>query len=344
MATIYDIAKRAGVSPATVSRVLNSYPDVSPKTRAKVQRVIQDLDYQPSSLARGLATKRSMTIGAFVKEGPNDGLRHPLLSDVLATFQDVAGEKGYDILFFSLNEANPQPDKYEAIARYRHVDGLLVLGLPRTDPAVIALSTCGIPCISIDLDLIGPRAGYVMSDNVGGAMQAVEFLVRHGHRAIAFIGDQFATKPGHDRLIGFQRAIQAFHLPFRPEWVQEGDFTDASGYQAMQRLFELPDIPTAVFCASDLMAIGAMRAIQERGLNVGADISVIGFDDIRWASMVTPALTTIRQRKDELGRQAAYALLRMMEEPSALPPVITVPTELVVRDTVGVCQVKSWPG
>ncbi|GGI97799.1 LacI family transcriptional regulator [Alicyclobacillus cellulosilyticus] len=334
MVTIYDIAKRAGVSPATVSRVLNGYPDVSLKTRAKVQKITQELGYQPSAMARGLATKRSMTIGAFVKVGPDDGLRHPVFQEVLTAFQHVVGEKGYDVLFFSQNGPALQREGYEAVARYRNVDGLLVLGMPRTDPGVIALSTCGIPCMSIDLDLIGPRAGYVTSDNVGGAIQAVEFLVQHGHRAIAFIGDKFATKPGHDRLIGFQRAVQEFRLPFRPDWVLDGDFTEIGGYQAVSRLLEMSELPTAIFCASDLMAIGAMRAIRDRGLRVGEDISVIGFDDIRPASMVTPGLTTIRQRSEELGRRAAQALLRMIEEPTALPSVITVATELVVRETV----------
>ncbi|MDP9729545.1 LacI family DNA-binding transcriptional regulator [Alicyclobacillus tolerans] len=334
MTTIYDIAKRAGVSPTTVSKVLNGYPDVSLKTRGKVQRIMSELGYQPSAAARSLATNRSMTVGVFFQDHVNSGLRHPFLHDVLASFKDVVGGKGYDLLLFSDAERENFPSGFEARAKHRDVDGLLLVGVPRTDPGLVALARSRIPVVSIDLDLIGSRASYLMSDNLGGTRAAMSFLLNNGHRKIAFIGDRLGTKPGHDRMLGYQQSLQELDLPFRSEWMLDGDFTEVSGYEAMKKLLQVSELPTAVFCASDMMAIGAFRALQEVGKKPGQDISVMGFDDIELARYVTPSLTTVRQNKEEMGRLAAFELLELMAREDKPPTVITVDTEIVVRESV----------
>jgi LacI family transcriptional regulator len=332
VATIYDIAKRAGVSPATVSKVLNGYPDVSDKTRKKIHEITEELQFQPNAAARGLTTKRSMLIGVFFRDHVNSGLRHPFFQNVLASFKDVVGNEGYDLLFFA-NEQNG-PESFEARALQRDVDGILLVGVPRTDPAVASLAASRIPCMSIDLDLLGQRAGYLCSDNVGGAKLAVNFLISCGHRNIGFLGGSIVTKPGHDRLLGYQQACQANNLSMRREWILEGDFTETSGYLAGSQLAELRELPTAVFCASDMMALGMISALREKGIEAGRDISVVGFDDVEMAHFVTPGLTTIRQRTDLMGEQAAKALVSLIEGPDIVPPVLTVETELVVRGTV----------
>ncbi len=332
VATIYDIAKRAGVSPATVSRVLNGYPDVSEKTRKKIQKITEELGFQPNAAARGLATKRSMSIGIFFQDHVNSGLRHPFFQNVLASFKDVVGAEGYDLLFFA-NQQNG-PDSFEARAKQRDVDGVLLLGVPRSDPALASLATSQIPCMSIDLDMLGQRAGYLCSDNVGGATMAMDYLIKKGHRNIGFVGDAFFTKPGHDRLLGYQQACRRHDLPFRREWVFEGDFTEAGGYRAGKRLLDLADMPSAVFCAGDMMALGMMIALREEGIETGRDISIIGFDDIEFAHFVTPGLTTIRQQTDIMGEQAAKALVGLIENSDMTPPVLTIETILVERGTV----------
>lgn len=334
MTTIYDIARQAGVSATTVSKVLNGYPDVSVKTREKVQKITAALGYQPSAAARGLVTRRSMSIGVFYQDHTAYGFRHPFLHDIIASFQDIVGESGYDLLFFSKVHGTNIPRGFEARARHRDVDGLFLLGVPRTDPGLQSLSRSRIPIISVDLDLIGSRASYLASDNVGGAKRAVEFLFENGHRRIGFVGDRYGTKPGHDRTLGFHQALQELSLPFRAEWVLEGDFSEASGYEAMTKILSTEDRPTALFLASDMMAIGAMRALFEAGMKPGEDISLIGFDDVDLARYVTPGLTTIRQNKDEMGRLAAIELLELMRNPNKPPSVITVETELVARQSV----------
>lgn len=328
--TIYDIAKKAGVSAATVSKVLNNQPDVGKKTREKVLQISEELGYQPNATARGLATRKSNTIGVFFEDHLNTGFRHPFLQDILASFKDVVGAQGYDLIFF----AKRNPEDFESLARYRDVDGILLLGVPRTNPKLTSLRNSKIPCMSIDLDLLGPKAGYLISDNIGGAFQAVDYLVSMGHTDIAFISDVFSTKPGHDRLVGFHQSMAKHHLVIRPDWIVNGDFSEEGGYHAAQQLFTKSKIPTAIFSASDMMAIGAIRAIRENNLTVGEDVSIIGFDDLTLLRYITPYLTTIRQNKDEMGSLAANSLVEMMNNPNYVPTVMTVPTELVIRDTV----------
>ncbi|GMA64477.1 LacI family transcriptional regulator [Alicyclobacillus fastidiosus] len=334
MTTIYDVAKRAGVSVATVSKVLNGYPDVSQKTREKVQRITDELGYHANAVARSLVTRRSMTIGVFFQDHDNQGFRHPFLHDVIASFKDVVGEAGYDLLFLSEHRTDSSSRSFEARAKQRDVDGLFLLGVPRTNPGLAALSRSQIPTVSVVLDLFGPKASYLCSDNVGGAREAVEYLVANGHRKIAFIGDRFGTKPGHDRMLGYQQALQANALQYRSEWVLEGDFSEASGARAMKRLLKCSELPTAVFCASDMMAIGGMDALSDTGLQVARDISIVGFDDIDLAHYVKPGLTTIRQNTDKMGQRAATELLELMNMANKPPSVITVETSLVIRGTV----------
>jgi len=334
MPTIYDIAKKANVSAATVSKVLNGHKDVSAKTVMKVQKICEEMGYRPNSIARGLATKKSMTVGVFFQDHLNSGFRHPFLQDILASFKDVIGEHGYDLVFFANNQPDNQVETFEARAKNRNVDGLFLLGVPRTDPNLFGIIQSGIPCMSIDLDLMGPTASYLTSDNIGGAMMAVDYLVEMGHSDIAFISDVFSTKPGYDRLIGYKKAMEKHHLPILTKWIIPSDFSEEGGYFSAKQLLKSDQLPTAIFCAGDMMAIGAMEAIKDEGLKIGEDISLIGFDDITLLKYVSPSLTTIRQKKDVMGQRAAEELLKLMNDTNYFPSPFTIETELVIRDTV----------
>ncbi len=333
MTTISEIAKRTGVSVATVSRVLNGYPDVNHATREKVQRVIAELGYSPGALSRARDNAKSMAIGVFYFAGEDGELTHPFFQDVLNVFKRTVGAQGYDVLFFSVNSPTGDAESFEARAKLRNVDGILLASVSRHDPRASSLAISQIPSMSIDSDIIGARAGYISSDNLGGATKAMDFLVSIGHRDIAFVGDKFNTKPGHDRLVGYQQSLNENGLEFRPDWVLDGDFSMQGGYHATQRLLSRQEKPTAIFCAGDLMAFGAIRAIRDIGMNVGEDVSVVGFDDIAASALVTPALTTVRQDRQEIGIQAAESLLKMISDPGNVPPIRTVPTELVIRES-----------
>jgi LacI family transcriptional regulator len=247
------------------------------------------------------------------------------------------GTGGYDLLLLANEDAGNAFGTNSYLQRCRHhrVDGVVLMGADAGEPDVQKLARSTIPCVAVDLDLVGRRTGFVISDNASGAGLAIEHLHKLGHDRIGTITGPTETRVGMDRLVGYRQALERLSLPYRDEYVQDGDFYFDSGSAAMQELLSLPDPPTAVFAASDLMAAGAIRAIEQAGLSVPADIAVVGFDDIQLAPMMQPALTTIRQDKLGLGGAAAEALLRMIELDGAPPPGITLPVELIVRASSG---------
>jgi LacI family transcriptional regulator len=209
------------------------------------------------------------------------------------------------------------------------------MGVDREDPEVAKLVEADIPIVGVDLDVTGAKATHVSSDNVGGARLAVRHLYGLGHRRIATIAGPENHKPGADRLVGFRAELQALGIERHPEYELIGDWYTESGERAMQALLALPEPPTAVFAAADLMAVGAMKAARDAGLDVPADLAVVGFDDIQLASLLHPALTTIHQDKVGLGRAAARAILEQIENPEMTPAALTLPVELIIRASCG---------
>jgi LacI family transcriptional regulator len=327
------------VSVATVSRVINNYPDVAAETRERVLAAIAEQEFTPDRAARSLVTGRSHVIGVILSTGAgHPDLQHPFFQEVLVGLKNTVGDLSYDLLLFST--PNPgsvfERQRYLNRARYHRVDGVVLMGVDRHDePQIQELLESGLPCMAVDQDLQGGRCGHVMSDNVDGAAMAVRHLFEQGHRRIALIGGRTDTRPGVDRLLGYRRELQRLGLPYRPEYVREGDFYPESGWSAMVALLDLPEPPTAVFAAADLMAAGAFQAINERGLSAPRDVAVVGFDDIQIAPLLQPSLTTIRQDKQRLGWSAGEALVRLIEDAELEPPAITVPVELVVRESSG---------
>jgi LacI family transcriptional regulator len=327
------------VSVATVSRVLNDYVDVSDKTRERVLKVARELDYTPSAAARTLVMQRSRVIGVILETGEgHPDLQHPFFQEVLVGLKHKLGAGGYDLLLFATDIPGNGSGEASYLRRARHhgVDGIVVMGVDPQDAEIHKLARSHIPCVAVDLDLVGRRTGHVISDNLGGARRAVRHLHDQGHERIATVTGMLSTRPGADRLLGYRAELEALGLPYRDDYVQEGDFYFDSGYRSMQALLDLETPPTAVFAASDLMAAGCVRAADERGARVPHDVALVGFDDIQLASMMQPALTTIRQDKMGLGGAAGEALLRMIGQENTAPPIATLPVELVVRESSGV--------
>jgi LacI family transcriptional regulator len=292
----------------------------------------------PTAAARTLVTKRSNVVGVVLYTGhEHPDIQHPFFQEVLVGLKHAVGARKYDLLLFSTGDGENGFGNHDYLkrSRHHHVDGVVLMGVDAHDPAVRELAGSRIPCVAVDLDLVGRRTGYVMSDNQRGAELAVEHLHSLGHRRIAHITGLMTTKPAADRLLGYRAAIDRLGLPYRDEYVQEGDFYVDSGHAATKALLDAPEPPTAVFAASDLMAVGAMQAAHERGLTLPDDLAVVGFDDIQIAPLVRPALTTLRQDKAGLGRAAGEALIRMIDDPSFTPPILTLPVELVARDSSG---------
>ena len=327
-----------------MSRVFNGYGDVSAATRQRVLAAARELDYAPSAAARTLVKRRSQLLGVVLFTGyEHPDIGHPFFQEVLVGLKRGIGTVGYDVLLFATEQpdsSDGRPHSYLRRARHHHVDGLVLMGVERRDPEVEKLLESEIPLVGVDLDIVGEHASYVSSDNVGGARLAVRHLHSRGHTRIATIAGPQETKPGADRLLGYRAELQTLGLEIRPGYEQIGDFYSESGESAMGALLASPEPPTAVFAAADMMAIGAMRAVQAAGLRVPADVAVVGFDDIEIAPLLNPALTTIRQDKVGLGLAASRAIVEQIENPDVTPPVLTLPVELIVRGSCG----STWGG
>ena len=276
-------------------------------------------------------------IGAAITTGLQSDLRHPFFSEVLEGIKERAVASHYDLLLFSGHVSEDFSAEYSYVARCRRhgIDGVILMGFSRTDPELLHLLSEQIPTVAIDLDLVGARATYVTSDNVEAAATVVQYLHALGYTRIAHITGIQVSGPGIDRTLGYRSGLERVDLPFREEYLVEGDFYESTGYAGMGRLLALEQPPEAVFCASDLMALGAIRAAHAAGLSVPEDIAVVGFDDASFASMMKPALTTVRQDKTGLGAAACEALMRIMENASSEPPVVILAADLVVRESCG---------
>ncbi|WP_150275431.1 LacI family DNA-binding transcriptional regulator [Paenibacillus tepidiphilus] len=331
MTTIYDIAKRTGYSPTTVSKAFNNYSDVRAKTRQEILEAAREMGYLPNAHARTLTTKKSWTIGVLFVEGTGAGIRHPFFGAVIESFKQVAVDKGYALMFISKDVGGKQSGYLEN-CRIHGVDGVVVLLSDYDDPYFQELLDSSIPMVILDYETA--QAHTVCSDNTAGALQAVEYLVSLGHRRIAHISGGKGTFPGKQREQGFVAAMESHGLEIPGDYIVEGAFYSLdSGYAAMQQLLALRERPTAVFASGDLLAQGAVMAARDSGLAVPADISVMGFDDIELSKFVTPALTTVQQNTAVLGRRAAEVLLDSIDQGRGDMQALVFPVEVVVRES-----------
>jgi LacI family transcriptional regulator len=332
--TIRQLARLSGVSIGTVSRALNGYTDVNPETRERIIRLARELDYTPAAAARSLVTQRSHVIGVFLETGEgHPDLQHPFFHEVLVGVKNAIGAGGYDLLLFASERPGNGYGEHSYLKRALHhnVEGVVLFGVDPDDGEVRRLVRSDLACVGVDVELAGPKTEYVISDSASGIGLAMRHLHELGHRRIATITGMLDKKPGADRLRGYRSELQALGLAYRDEYVAYGDFYVDSGHRAMARLLDLDEPPTAVVTASDLMALGAIRAIAEAGRSVPHDVSIVGFDDIQLAGHVHPPLTTLRQDKAGLGAEAGRALMALIDGKTDLPEAVTLPVELIVR-------------
>lgn len=334
MVTIRDVAQQAGVSVTTASRALNGHRDVSEATRTRVREAARRLGYQPNALARGLVLGRTETVGVVVSELPRgDAAASPFMFQVLAGLSHEAGALQFDLVLFGTSPRAQAQIPYRQLCRKRGVDGAVLMGVRLDDPYTYQVVETDIPTVVIDVPVVGPRTGYVTSDNVAGAALAVRHLAELGHRHVGFINGHDSAHVSRARFAGYRAEAEAVGIRWRPEWVWEGDFSERSGYEGCRALLTRCPQMTAVFCASDLMAVGAMAAIRDLGRRVGRDVSVVGFDNMPFARLVTPGLTTVHQDPFEMGRAAIRVLVELMQGSTGYGRVL--PVSLKVRRSTG---------
>ncbi|MFC5470468.1 LacI family DNA-binding transcriptional regulator [Cohnella suwonensis] len=329
MATnIRDVAKAAGVSVATVSKVLNGYTTVNANTKEKVLALVKEMQFRPNQAARALVGRRSMTIGIFL----TTGLAHPFFTKILGGMEQALKDKGYDLIYLAQLSRNKEYS-FVRHCQSRNVEGVVVFGFQHDDMDFGELMESGIPTLFIDLDMQQGRAGFISSDNEEAIGKAVAYVAGLNHRKIAFLSGMRHSYTGRLRLDGYRAGLKKAGIPYRDDYVVDGDFTKEEGYRLMKELLANPDRPTAVVCGSDLEAIGAIEAIREAGLSVPEDISVVGFDDIEIAAHVSPPLTTVRQDMATIGRRAIELVDGLINDGTMPPPAEIVPTTLVVRES-----------
>ncbi len=328
--TLKDIARRVGRSVTTVSRALNGYSDVSPETRRHIQQVAAEMGYIPHAWAQRLQKQRTDTLGFIL---PTFGPRFsdPFFSEFLAGMGNMAAEKGYDLLVSTRAPGEEELTAYRQLALGHRVDGFIVVRVRCHDPRIRLLQEWKVPFVAFGRTETDEDFPYVDVDGEKGMYLLTEHLVAQGHRRIAFIAPPRSLTFARARERGVRRALQAHGLSLREAYFREGALTEESGYREAQQLLSLPEPPTAILAGNDLMAIGAMRAVRERGLQVGGQVAITGFDDIPLAQHTVPPLTTVHQPIYQIGKQVTQMLIDLLRgNPLAQRQVLLEPT-LVVR-------------
>jgi LacI family transcriptional regulator len=323
--TLMDVARQAGVSPSTVSRILNGTAKVSDDKRQAVLKAIEQMNFAPNQMAQGLKKGRSMTIGIVVQD-----ISSPFFDETLRGVDDGLKGTGFASVIVSGHwNADEEADRIRLLLA-RKVDGIILLSGRMADETVLNFSTQR-PIVSTGRALQTRTALGFKMDNEYGAYLAVHHLIELGHRHIAFVSGPANNSDADERLAGYKRALQEAGLPVDENLIVEGNYHEASGMLAMNRLFDTHQHFTAVFAANDLSAYGARLALYRKGIRVPDDISLVGFDDLPGSSYTTPPLTTIRQPLYDIGRIATQALLRIINGEEARGEV--PPLELIVRET-----------
>jgi len=320
--TIKDVAERAGVSIATVSRALNDKDEVSEPTRERVRDVARSVGYTPDPTARSLVSQKTRLVAVVV--GDNAGHRDLSLiffGMVLGAISRRLSQSSYDPLLLQPNDVGPE----------HRFDAAILIGVDSDDPLVTQLESRDVPLVGVDVRSASGRAAYVGSDHAGGVRLALAHLHALGHRRIAHVTGATNTEAGVARLKAFREETAALGLEVPEELIRKGDFTSASGYRETCALLALDERPTAILAASDLMALAGLQAIRDAGLQPGTDIAVAGFDDLEAAALAHPPLTTIRQDRKELGAVAATRAIELIEHPERAAEETILPVELVVR-------------
>ncbi len=326
--TIKDIATMAGVSTATVSRALNGRADVNDGTRQKILKIAKDYNFRPNTVGRSLSMQKTFTIGVAIPD-----LRSSYFTEVIIGVDEVASERGYSTIIFNTGYHREKERETLQMVKDRRVDGMIMLLSNRAADECRAVVEMGYNVVLLGNTLENVDCPSVECDNFSSAYTIVEYLIKNGHRRIAHIGGNRDTRTGMLRMQGFLSVMENYGIPVNPEWNFPTHYFKDEAYSIMKGIIATGNLPTAVYAAADIMAIGCYNAIYEAGLRIPDDISVVGHDDIEIASLVYPPLTTMRQQTLEMGRTAARKLLDAFS--IGLHKDITVlHTSLITRQSV----------
>lgn len=332
MVSLKDISQRCGVSIATVSKAINGHNDISVKTKERINKVVKEMGYFPNSQARALKTNRTYNIGVLFIDKADRGLTHEFFSKVLNSFKAEAERRGYDITFINKNIGGKKMSYYEH-CKYRNIDGVLVACVDFKDADIFELINGDIPIVTIDHIFDSHTA--ILSDNRQGIKELFSYVYNKGHRKIAFIqGDKSSV--ADNRMIGFFKSLSDYNIPVNSDYILMGEYLNPEVCERLTtRLLNLPEPPTCIFMPDDLATIGGYNAVKSMGLEVGKEVSIVGYDGLHIAELLSPSLTTYRQDCETIGKQATDHLLSLIEKPNlTFNEVITVKGHLEIGDSV----------
>lgn len=324
--TVKDVSRQAGVSTATVSRVLAGFDEVSPETRERVLQAVKDLNYQPNRNARNLRKSTTSKIGVVISD-----IQNPFFGSLVRGIEKITIKDDYTIILGNSDEDPLREQKLITMLLEEGVAGIILVPTnPDTDCYRPFLQS-GTPLVVIDRRLPTPDLDMVLVDGFAGAALAVEHLVHLGHRHIGYVGGLPHLSVMHEREQGYLAALQNHTIPFEPAYLQTGNNRQDGGYTAVRELLALEQPPSAILIANNLMTLGGLQAIHESGLQIPGQISLVGFDDMDWAASLRPPLTVIAQPAFEMGETAASLLLERIRNPEKPYETVMLKTHLIVR-------------
>jgi LacI family transcriptional regulator len=326
--SIHEVAKRARVSIATVSRTINGIPTVTPQLSRRVWKVVEELGYYPNTQARSLVSGRSRIFGLIVSE-----ITNPFFPEIVQSFEDIAVQNNYEVL---LTSTVHDPKRMALSVRRmieRRVEGVAIVTFGMEEALFEDLKSRNVPLVFIDVGPSLPRISNIRIDYLHGLRQAVQHIAALRHERIGFISGPLTLRSAVARQRAFSHSMEEIGLPIEPSYLIEGNHTMEGGIAAMRKLLALPKRPTAVICSNDMTAMGVMRESYDQGVHIPRDLSVIGFDDIRLSQFVVPPLTTVRMSQTDIARLAFNALLAETQRktPSPSGTEYTLRTALVLR-------------
>ncbi len=331
MPTINDVAKRAAVSPVTVSRVLNAAPNVNEATRARVHQAIAELGYVPNVAARSLRSRRTRSIALILPD-----ITNPFWPTVARGVEDAAQRGGYTVLLCNSDENADKQARYLEVVISQQVDGVVIAPADSDAANLAPLRERGIPTVVLDRRVDGWDVDTVRGDSVGGAHMLTRHLIELGHRRIAMLTGPANTSTSQERLAGYEAALKRASIEADRDLIRFGEFRQNSGQEMAHAVLGLPQPPTAIFGANNTIALGALTAIGECGLRVPQDVALVCFDDVSPSSQLFPFLTVAEQPAYQMGLEAAQLLFARLDDGEAVPPrQIMLPGRLIVRYSCG---------
>jgi len=331
VATIRDVAERAGVSPITVSRVINDSGYVSDETRREVEAAIEELNYVPNILARSLRSKRTHTLALVITDVTN-----PFWTTIARGVEDKAVENGFSVILCNTDEDPEKEQSYLEVLLQKRVDGVIIAPVTSHGANLHSLSRLGVPYVVIDRRVEGMDTDLVTGDSVGGAYELTKHLIELGHRRIGIIAGPEQVSTADDRLAGYLKALEEFDIPVDEALIKRGQFNQEAGYELTKKLLELEERPTALFAGNNFIAIGALTALWELEVRVPDEMALVTFDEIPHLSAVYPFLTVAAQPAYDMGNIATELLLERLDGRREENREVVLPTRLILRQSSGV--------